>query len=190
MKKHLSVEEIATYVDGTATRKVRARVERHASDCLECGDEILAASRDTRSAPGPSRLRIPVWISAGAVAAATGAFLLFGVGAFGDRDPAPRLRDGFDGVRVRVLQPADGASVATPAPVFVWRPVADEAFYTFSITNDVGDVLWQGETTDTTQSLAGHLTLRGGERYFWRVEALLPDGRTADTGAHEIEVTP
>lgn len=183
---HLTLSDIAAYVDGVASPLERRRIEEHAADCPECGEEILAAAHAVRPKRGLRRAGMSI-----ALAAGLATLLFLRPGSTDLRQTPPAFRDGGQApVRVQVLSPADRATVGSGETRFVWRPAAAEASYTFQITNEIGDVLWEGQTPDTTLDLARHLLLRRGQRYFWRVDALLPDGTEAGSGAHELRISP
>lgn len=183
---HLTLSDIAAYVDGVASPEDQRRIEGHAADCPECGDEIVAAAHAVRPNRGRRRAGMSIPLAAGLAA-----LLLLRPGSTDLPQTPPSFRNGGrEPVRVQVLSPADRATVRSSEARFVWRPAALEASYTFQITNEIGDVLWEGQTPDTTLDLTQHLLLREGLRYFWRVDALLPDGTEAGSGAHELRVSP
>ena len=133
----------------------------------------------------------------GAAAAALTGVLLLGPSV--ERDLAERetmLRDGGPGVEEGVrkfgtVAPLDGARLQSLAgAVFLWRDVAPGAFYSLTVTDERGDLVWSGSTTDTLLRLPADLEVEPGDRYFWFVEALLTDGTTASTDASRFWAEP
>jgi hypothetical protein len=82
------------------------------------------------------------------------------------------------------VTPGDGARLdASAGMLFTWRAVAPGAFYSLTVTDERGDLVWRGSTNDTLLRLPPDVTLRPGSRYFWFVEGLLEDGTSATTDA-------
>ena len=75
------------------------------------------------------------------------------VGSARQTDTVLRDTDAESGPRVLVVQPADRATLPRDSLLFVWRPVAGQAFYSFRLTDVSGDILWEGSTADTLISL-------------------------------------
>ena len=95
---------------------------------------------------------------------------------------------GEEPIEVRV--PPEGSTLVQDSLRFAWVPVADDAFYSFTITDAVGDVIWEGTTSDTSLWLSSRVILEDGERYFWYVDALFGEGRSASTGVREFVTAP
>ena len=184
MGGHLHVEEISSYVDGSTDPAERIRIEAHLADCPRCAEDVLMAATLSRR---PQALR--PWIVVPALAAAAIAAVIWLPSAFGEVERDPRFRTGDETTPVRVLHPADQASIPSTDAEFAWRPIAPGASYSFRITDEIGDILWEGETRDTTATLEGRVLLRPGETYYWSVDALFAGGRTATSGVHQINVT-
>ena len=106
------------------------------------------------------------------------------------------LRDGGlaveEGLRkFATVAPLDGASIESLAgAVFLWREVAPGAFYSLTVTDAHGDLIWSGSTSDTLLRLPADLEVEPSDRYFWFVEALLTDGTTATTDASRLWAEP
>jgi hypothetical protein len=190
---HPANGELAAYLDRTLADDDRRRIEAHLADCDYCCEQISVA---TRSLSGLRKRHWPRLAMPGlAVAAALAAFLIVGpqLGEQGSSDD-PIVRDGGgldQGAEpaIEVIAPRDRASLSPDSLAFAWRPVAEEAFYTFTLTNAVGDVVWEGSTSDTVLTLTGKVMLEPEGRYFWYVDALYDGGASSSTGVRELTAT-
>lgn len=132
----------------------------------------------------------------GAAAAALTGVLLLGPTVERDLERETMLRDGGPAVeeglrKFGTVAPLDDARVESLAgSVFVWRQVASGAFYSLTVTDERGDLVWSGSTTDTLLRIPLDLEVEPGERYYWFVEALLTDGTTATTDASRLWAEP
>lgn len=184
---HLENGLVAAYLDGRLGPEERAKVEGHLADCPTCRREIVAVARLRRSAT-----RRPRWmIAVPAVAAAAVVLFLSWPGAREEsvgRGPVVR-GGGEEGVAaVAALAPAAGAVVPREALTFTWRPAGPETHYRLTVTDDQGNVVWTAATDDTT--LTARPLLVAARVYYWYVDALLPDGRSATSGAQELRTAP
>jgi hypothetical protein len=75
-----------------------------------------------------------------------------------------------------VLNLASGASIEHGEQI-QWSDVPGNLHYKVFILSNNGDVLWTQRLAGTDWVLGESLPLATGSRYFFRVEALLPDGR-------------
>ena len=128
-------------------------------------------------------------------AAAVVAFLL--LRPSGDvMSPDQLLRGGSQGVdaegvsQVIALSPVEGDLVPADSVAFVWRSVEPEALYRFTVTDRNGDELWSSSIADTMATLTLTEGLRRGGEYFWYVDALLSEGRSATTGIQRFRTEP
>ncbi|UCG76563.1 MAG: hypothetical protein JSV95_04515 [Gemmatimonadota bacterium] len=69
---------------------------------------------------------------------------------------------------------------------FVWRPAAVDAFYSLTLTNREGQLVWRGNTRDTLLVLDPEVRLDAGAPYYWYVDALLDTGESPTTGVHRF----
>jgi hypothetical protein len=170
-------------------------VEAHLEGCGLCRDELIEVTGVMRHARRQRRARVAGGVGA-AAAALTGVLLL---GPTVESDLAEResiLRDGGPAVeeglrKFATVAPLDDARLESLAgSVFVWRQVATGAFYSLTVTNERGDLVWSGSTTDTLLRIPTELEVEPGGRYFWFVEALLTDGTTATTDASRLWAEP
>ncbi len=192
---HLTSEELSAYVSRTVGEVDLDRLDGHLDSCGECRDELVEVSGLLGSARRARRARAAGGV--GLAAAAIGGVLLLGpdVGrVLSEQEPV--LRDGSVGAgegapSFGTVEPADGTRLGTLArSVFVWSEVAPGAFYSLTVTNERGDLVWTGTTTDTLLRLPPDLDAEAGGRYFWFVEALLDDGTTATTDASRFWTEP
>jgi hypothetical protein len=191
---HLTSEEVSGYVSRVVRGEARDRIEEHLDRCAECRDELLEVTSLMRVASRGRRVR---WAGGiGAAAAAAAAVLVFGPGIGSvDSGREPQLRNGAgldEGVRkFETVAPSDGDAVsALGGSVFLWRQVAPDAFYSLTVTDERGDLVWRGSTADTMLQLPRDLEAEAGTRYYWFVEALLTDGTTATTDANRLWAEP
>jgi hypothetical protein len=212
---HLSDGAIAGYLDHVLDPDERRRVESHLDACAECRREVIEAMRvaDSYEAPvakhgappgqdevtrGVSAPRSRAWrgravLAGGALMAAGLAGVLLLRPAVSPPEPSavrgPKaLRDDDGQARIRTVHPAEGATVSAHAIAFVWRPTGADA-YRLVLLTESGDPVWTHETADTSAALPAGVTLRPGESYFWRVDAIA-DGIAATTGVHRLQVRP
>ncbi len=192
---HLTSEDFAAYVSRAIHGPKLDRLEEHFEGCEGCRDELVAVAALLRNARGQRRRRV----AGGAVltAAALSGVALLGTSIeriLSEREPV--LRGGGvgleEGVRsFSVVTPRDGARLAASSGMlFAWRAVAPAAFYSLTVTDERGDLVWRGSTSDTLLQLPSNITIRPGSRYFWFVEALLADGTTATTDANGFWTAP
>ncbi len=192
---HLTSEQMASYASRAVHGSDAAGVEAHLEGCGLCRDELIQVTGMLGHARRQRRARVAGGIGA-AAAALTGVLLL---GPSVERDVAERetmLRDGGPAVEEGVrkfgtVAPLDGARVESLAgAVFLWREMAPGAYYSLTVTDERGDLVWSGSTTDTLLRLPADLEVEPGDRYFWFVEALLTDGTTATTDASRLWAEP
>ena len=70
--------------------------------------------------------------------------------------------------------------------LFVWRPAAADAFYSLTLTDREGGLIWRGNTRDTLLALDPDVRLSVDGQYYWYVDALLDSGESPTTGAHRF----
>lgn len=186
---HLDARAIAAYLDRALGDAERQRVEAHLVACAECRDEVAEVA-GVLASPRRSWRWVPL---AGLAAAAVLTLMLV--------RPGPEQPGGGAVVRgptsVDVRRPAVelvGPLVrdATPAGglTFVWRAVGADAHYRLVVTDERGDTVWTATTADTAQRAPAGGPMRQGRTYFWYVDALLPDGRSAVSAVRELRLSP
>ena len=182
---HLNEDQVAGYLDRSLSAGQRELVEGHLADCPECREEIKIAAGLIRSG---RQLKIWYW---GSSIAAAAAVILLVAGPFLRSEPgAPTLRgiSGPDaGVRaISAVAPQSGASVNRENLKFVWASIEPDINYRFTLTDLLGEEIWQADIADTAVVLPSDITLVPGESYVWLVDALLLDGRSVTTGSQSF----
>jgi hypothetical protein len=182
---HPRDEEIAAFLDDGLSASERTAIARHLASCDDCRALLGAPMREQ---PRRGRGTQPLWLSAAAVAAA--AVVLFKV-AVPSTQPtidvdhirgsatAPIEKSELDG-----QSPVAGSDVSVDTIVFRWSSAGPGATYDVTIVDDAGVVLWNSRIDSVGIAPPRDVTerLRAGRTYYWRVDALLPDLRTASTG--------
>lgn len=185
---------MASYASRAVHGSDAAGVETHLEGCGLCRDELVQVAGVLRHSRRQRRARVAGGI--GAAAAALTGVLLLGPSVERDLAEETMLRDGGPAVEEGVrkfgtVAPLDDARIESLAgAVFLWREVAPGAFYSLTVTDERGDLVWGGSTTDTILRLPADLEVEPGNRYFWFVEALLTDGTTATTDASRLWSEP
>ena len=181
---HLEPHQVAAYVDGRLDAQEAARLEAHLAQCDECRNELIEVRR---LLPGTARRWR--WPAVGALAAA--AVLLLVLGRSVDRGDRSTVRGGEgQPAAPAVMSPADGATLPTGTAWFLWRGVRGAAAYRFTLTDERGDQVWSTESADTALALPASVHLQRGHGYYWSVDVLLADGRSATTGFRGFRVAP
>ncbi|MFQ6045874.1 MAG: zf-HC2 domain-containing protein [Gemmatimonadales bacterium] len=185
---HLSAAVVAAYLDRTLDGARRRDVENHLADCDACRAEVVDVARALRRGSGRR-----VWYVIGpAAAAAAVAVLMLGqpreAGIVGDDVVrGPGVVEAGEGIeRFETVAPSGDAPVGRDSLVFIWRPLGDDASYRLTVTEETGEELWTVVTVDTIAVLPDDVAPARDAVYFWYVDALLPDGRSATTGVREF----
>jgi hypothetical protein len=183
---HLEVGEVVGYLAGTLTPAERERAEFHLADCDDCTSEVVSARRLYRANRAPVRRLAAV----AAVAAAVAGIALLGPG-LAHRPPPDALpvRGAEPRPAVTVVLPADRAVLRT-SPDFTWRAVPGATAYRILVSRPDGDSVWATITSDTTVRGPGDVSLAGPGLYYWYVDVLLDDARSAAGLVHEFRIEP
>jgi hypothetical protein len=182
---HVNDEDLAAFVDGELDAEARRRIEVHLVGCDDCRAIVAAAGR-FEVPPAPQAQRKILWLGGGLAAAA--ALVLTVVSQPKRTEPVSRTRDvevvGPSGLGFARQAPPDDAVVRPDTLAFSWTPVGDEATYRLTISTAAGAIVWSERTTDTSLALPPSVAgrLEAGRDYYWQVEAVLPDLRSATTG--------
>jgi hypothetical protein len=190
---HVSDEEIAAFVEGGLDAQTRLRVEAHLLACDDCRSILAATGR--LLAPPVRRTRRRLVLLAGGLAAAA-ALLLMVVPSTHRLRITDRTRDTDVGApgRLAVLaqSPIEDASVRVDTLSFHWSPTAPEAAYQVTVSTEAGAIVWTERSTDTVLALPAAVAtrLQPGRVYYWQVDALLPDLRSATSGPRRFTVVP
>jgi anti-sigma factor RsiW len=189
VESHLSVEDVAAYVDRRLPRGDRDRVELHLSVCKQCRDEVAEVTRLASSgmeAPRPRRSRLTVVAAAAAVLLVVSLTIPRLTSYPESREERSDTTPG--GNRVISVEPRDNAVVARER-TFTWRR-DDNAAYQVRIVDSAGGVVWTGGTTDTTLVLPANVRMTPATKYFWYVDALRADGFSVSSGPRPFSTAP
>jgi hypothetical protein len=186
---HLEVGEVVGYLAGTLTSAEREWVEFHLADCADCTSEVVSAKRLYQANRAPVR-RLAAVAAAAAVAASVAGIALLGPGLV-HRGPAGTLpvRGAEPRPAVTVVLPADRA-VLGAAPNFTWRAVPGATAYRILVSRPDGDSVWATTTSDTTVRGPEEVSRAGPGLYYWYVDVLLDDARSAAGLVHEFRIEP
>jgi hypothetical protein len=94
--------------------------------------------------------------------------------------PAPeilRKRQLSEALPVIVFPRRDSA-VGREQLEFSWTPVSRSRYYEISVVTSDGDLLWEGQTEESTLHLPSDVVLKSGAYFVW-ITAYLADGRVA-----------
>jgi hypothetical protein len=179
--------ELAAYVDRGLSTSDRTRVESHLAVCAECREQVAGTTTLVELANRPRRMT--VGISAALAAAAVIAFLLINPRNAQRQLPAPDLTRAAAAATALTAYGPSGAAQRSHLR-FMWGSASSGASYRLTISNEGGNPLWSTSATDTSVAMPDAIRLTPGERYYWVVDALTPDGRTISTGSREFDVGP
>ena len=180
---HLSMEDAASYIDGTLPEELRADVERHLAECDSCREEVTASSRLVAALPelATRPRRRTSWQLVLPLAA--GILLAIVLRRPTSRTDVPVLERGApnDASHIALVAPAAGTTSATASSRFVWRPVSGSIGYRVVIKDASGAPVWSGDAADTSLVLPAEVRLRAGESFVWRVDGQRADGTTVSS---------
>ena len=183
---HLTPEQVAGILERTLAQDERRRLNRHLASCAECRAGIVSAHR-VLATKRKKNLRM-VFLPLVAVATIVVLLLRFPI-IEADRDS---LRsEGAEGletqISIRIYGPGDTLQAAVPS--FVWGSAAEGVRYQLVLTRADGAEVWSAGTSDTVLAFPPDIELDPGD-YYWNVDALLLDGRTATSGIRRLTVSP
>ena len=191
-EQHPSAEELAAYLERKLTREELTRVEAHIAECEDCRQEALAATRILAA-----RARRRWFLTGGSLAAAMLVVVwlvpdwISDFGGTGLTEDATVRASSDEGVPlVSVVAPTAGAVLGPDERTFQWESLGPDVLYRITLTDQEGVELWTTDTSDVEATLPADVVLEGGSRYFWRVDASLPDGRTATTRTLDFQTVP
>ena len=186
MTPHLSVDQIAAFVDSGLAREERAQVEAHLAECDDCRSEVLEVTRIVRVR------RRRRWFFLIPVAAAAAGLLLV-VRPFSPSSGRRTVeRGGHSGTpaAVSTIAPLPDAVLTSQRVAFVWHRAGAAASYRLTVTDAVGDVVWTGLSGDTAITIPDQVQLRPGQGYAWYVDVLLPDGSSSTSAVQRFRTAP
>lgn len=208
---HPGAESLARLVTGEAGRKERAKTLDHVAGCDLCSRllqsalrlsreidqinerpgyaQVLGGSKDqlakTKS-PGRFSWRRQAMFASAALIGLIG--VTYSIISLSD---GPAIRRGRAEAQVRLISPRPGALFAAGEIQFRWAAVPHSAHYIVEIFGAALEKVWRsGPITETLLILpegAGG-ALHAGGRYFWRLTAVLEDGRELISRLAEFSV--
>jgi hypothetical protein len=187
----LSPEQIAAFLDGRVFGDERAMMEAHLADDPVARAELVHAARIVAGVPGRPATRMRFAPILAIAAAAVFAIVLIKPGASETRSaPQPAERRGVaaQARSIEMVSPLDGGALDSQG-AFTWHAV-DGGSYTIFILDETGKTIFHGSTTDTVQSIPASVLKNGAGRYYWSVDALMSDGSSVTSGAHEFVINP
>lgn len=186
-EQHVHDLELAAFVDGGLDPVSRRRVEAHLLACEVCRAVVAEAGAFVEPARA-ARPRRRTLFAAGTLAAAAAIALLTVVLGRPSLESPARTRDveavGRAGLAFAPAAPPDGARIRADTLSFHWRTAGAEATYQITISSSTGAIVWTSRTLDTSLTLPRTVAsgLESGRSYYWQVDAVLPDLRSATTG--------
>jgi hypothetical protein len=98
-------------------------------------------------------------------------------------------RGGSEGLpAITAISPTAEAVMPAEPVRFVWHSAGPNVQYRLTVTKQQGDIVWSFGTADTAAVLPASVRVQRGHRYFWYVDAVLPDGRTATSRVQRFNV--
>jgi len=189
---HLTDEDLAAYVDGELDIAARTRIEGHLLACDECRNLVSGAGQ---LLPPPARRTRRIVMLTGGLAAAAVLVLML-VPRTPAPDPASQTRDaevvGPTGLNFAADAPPANASVRVDTLVFRWTAIGEGTTYQLTVSDPAGAIVWTEQTTRTSLALPESAVslFEPEQTYYWRVDALLPDLRSATTGPRRLIALP
>jgi anti-sigma factor ChrR (cupin superfamily) len=189
---HVSDEELAAWLDRRLEAPGRMRVQAHLVECDECRAVVTEA---TAALSAKRRRKRMAFLATGGMAAAALVLLVVSGTLPISRDTKSTVRGApplltEDVSRLAALLPEPRAVVPRDSLVFVWQSTPEGTVFQVTVSDERGVMMWDDRTGDTTLALpvAVARSLVPGQIYYWKVEALLPDLRTASTGVNSFIV--
>jgi anti-sigma factor RsiW len=186
---HLSVDEAASYIDGTLSDDAREVIERHLAECESCREEVAASARLVASVPTQARRGVPWRL---VLPLAAGILVAVMIRRPASRpDAAPIERGGAaDGSAIALVAPVSGAPLVAGRTRLVWRALDDSVLYNVVLKDAAGAKVWSGETADTMLAVPAGVQLRVGEQYVLRVDGQRTDGSSVSSAEVSVKASP
>jgi len=167
---HLSIDDAASYIDGTLTDESRVHVERHLAECDTCREEVAASARLIATLPAQAGRRLPWRLVFPLAAGILVAVMLARPTRRTDVAPAQERGAPSDASQIVLVAPVPDATVVAGSPRFVWHPIASSIGYRVVIKDASGAPVWSGDATDTFAPLPDQLLPNDADTYFnWGV---------------------
>jgi hypothetical protein len=190
---HPTDETLAAYIEAVLSSADRDQVNAHLGECEYCRSRLVLASHAIQTAPAPRTGRRHVRLAAGLLAAAgLAGVLLLSRSVVQPEHPAPSIRavEETSLPPLSILRPLPGASVDPRRLRFAWGSVSPDVLYQVTLSAADGRVLWSNRTSDTLVEPPAAIlhALQPGQRYFWRVDALLANLQSVTSGDQRFQV--
>lgn len=190
MNAHPQNEDVAAYVEGGLPPAERTLLEAHLAECPECRRVATEAALLLREEARRRKWVVAAPAAALAAAAALALFVILPA----DENDVPATATTRAGAEedhealpvIRIVLPDAQVPIHPDSVRFVWRKAAPDALYRLAVTDSAGGPVWETTTADTTAGPPLEVGLEADHRYFWYVDALLPDGSEASTGVEEF----
>ncbi len=157
-------------------------------------EALLATAKQMTHKPAVRRLRLsPAWASAAVIVIAMFTVVSKNQEPVLEPGESPNIVSSTgnnswqlrsvnrDVMNLNVFIPVPGAetdAVMHPRLPIQWTEVPGNLHYNIYVLSNAGDVLWTQRLEGTEWMLPESLNLAAGSKYYFRVEAPLPDGRT------------
>jgi hypothetical protein len=187
---HLSVEELASMIDGTLPERDRDRAELHLAECDACCEELAACTRVVATSGAVPVRRFP-WRNLLALAA--GILLVVWIHRPQERSRATDVSErasSLGGTRIVTVSPAADASIAASALRFAWHPMEGSVGYGVVVKDASGARVWSGDAVDTVLALPDSVRLQPKVSFVWRVDGQRADGSTAASTESAFRIAP
>jgi len=166
----------------------RTDFEAHLLTCATCREEVRLGMV-VRAELGAPKRRGRSWWWVGVGAAAAVLILFVARPPFRSNPDGTVKRGGTEGLpAVTAISPAAEAVLPAEPVRFVWHSAGPNVQYRLTVTNQQGDVVWSFGTADTAAVLPASVRVQRSDPYFWYVDALLPDGRSATSRVQRFNV--
>jgi len=185
---HLSIDDAASYIDGTLNDSARLDVERHLAECDSCREEVAASTRLIATLPAPAGRRLPWRLLAPLAAGILIAVVLARAPSRTYVAPTQERGAPSDASHIVLVAPGPDAVLAAGTSRFVWHAMSGSIGYRVVIKDASGAPVWSGDAADTVLAIPVELRLRPGESYLWRVDGQRADGTTASSAEASFQV--
>ena len=185
----LTPHEIAAFLDGRLAGDELIRVQSYLADNPSARQELIKASRIVQSSPRKElKLSRRFYPLVGLVAAAAIAVVFIrpdDVNLTNAPASTERRRIADEPDQVMLVSPGAAGEIRDRAQPLSWNAVAG-ATYRIVISDSSGKPVVQTTTNDT--SLVLPEAVQNGGTYYWKVDALAPDGASSTSGYHEFRL--
>jgi hypothetical protein len=94
------------------------------------------------------------------------------------------------GLAPDLLYPRENAVLERTQLEFRWRKIPSSLYYEVRIVTESGDLVWEGRSNANRMRPPPHIHFAPGARYFVRIQAHLPEGRTVSTPSSAFRLKP